>query len=186
MYAVIGLGNVGKQYQGTRHNVGFDTVDYLAYKNKVELNKSKFNSLFGEYRINGEKILLVKPTTYMNRSGFAVVDLQNFYKIPTKNLIVVYDDVDLELGQLRIRSKGSAGSHNGMKSVIYQLGEDIFPRIRIGVGRDERMDLAAYVLQKFSKEERDIVKDIIMQAGDSAEEIIRTDVDKAMNKYNIR
>src|SRR6056297_3261000 len=101
MYAVIGLGNVGKQYQGTRHNVGFDTVDYLAYKNKVELNKSKFNSLFGEYRINGEKILLVKPTTYMNRSGFAVVDLKNFYKIPTENIIVIYDDVDLEMGKLR-------------------------------------------------------------------------------------
>lgn len=186
MYAVVGLGNVGRQYQGTRHNVGFDTIDYLAHKNKVELNKSKFNSVFGEYRINGEKILLVKPTTYMNRSGFAVVDLKNFFKIPTNNIIVVYDDVDLELGQLRIRAKGSAGSHNGMKSVIYQLGEDEFPRIRIGVGRDDRMDLAAYVLQKFSEEERDIVKDIIVQAGDSVEEIVKNDIDIAMNKYNIR
>ncbi len=186
MYAVIGLGNVGRRYQGTRHNVGFDTIDYLAYKNRIELNKAKFNSVFGEYRINNEKIILVKPTTYMNRSGFAVVDLKNYYKIPVENLIIVYDDIDLELGQLRIRSKGSAGSHNGMKSVIYQLGDDKFPRIRIGVGRDERMDLAAYVLQKFSEEEREKIKDIIVQAGDSAEEIIETDIDKAMNKYNIR
>jgi len=112
--------------------------------------------------------------------------LKNYYKIPVENLIIVYDDIDLELGQLRIRSKGSAGSHNGMKSVIYQLGDDKFPRIRIGVGRDERMDLAAYVLQKFSEEEREKIKDIIVQAGDSAEEIIETDIDKAMNKYNIR
>ncbi|HCX03280.1 MAG: aminoacyl-tRNA hydrolase [Tissierellales bacterium] len=186
MHLIIGLGNVGRKYNGTRHNVGFDTIDYLAYKNKVKLDKAKFNAVFGEYRINGEKVLLVKPTTYMNRSGFAVVDLKNFYKVPKENIIVIYDDVDLELGKLRIRPRGSAGSHNGMKSVIYQLGDDNFPRIRIGVGKDERMDLAAYVLQKFPDDERELVKEIIEKAGDSAEEIVKKDVDKAMNRFNIR
>ncbi len=186
MHLIIGLGNIGRKYAGTRHNVGFDTIDYLAYKNKVDLNKAKFNSVYGEYRIEGEKVLLVKPTTYMNRSGFAVVDLKNFYKVPTDNIIVVYDDVDLELGKLRIRPNGSAGSHNGMKSVIYQMGVDTFPRIRIGVGKDDRMDLASYVLQKFPDDEREIIKEIIEKAGDSAEEIIKKDIDKAMNEFNIR
>src|SRR6056297_512797 len=186
MHLIIGLGNIGRKYSGTRHNVGFDTIDYLAYKNKVQINKSKFNSVFGEYRIEGEKVLLVKPTTYMNRSGFAVVDIKNFYKVPLENIIVIYDDVDLDLGKLRIRPDGSAGSHNGMKSVIHQLGSDEFPRIRIGVSKDDRMDLAAYVLQKFPDDEREVIKEIIEKAGDSAEEIIKKDIDKAMNKFNIR
>lgn len=186
MHLIIGLGNVGRRYSGTRHNVGFDTIDYLAYKNRIKLDKAKFNSVFADYRINEEKVLLVKPTTYMNRSGFAVVDLKNFYKIPIENIIVIYDDVDLEMGKLRIRPSGSAGTHNGMKSVIHQLGTDNFPRIRIGVGKDDRMDLAAYVLQKFPEDEREIIKEIIEKAGDAAEEIIKRDINRAMNNFNIK
>ena len=186
MYLIVGLGNPGREYAGTRHNVGFDTIDYLAYKNQVKLNKLKFNAVFGEYNFNGEKVIIFKPTTYMNLSGNAVGEAVRFYKIPEDNIIVIYDDIDIGLGALRIRPHGSSGTHNGMKSVIYQLQTDNFKRIRIGVGKNTNpnMSLADYVLEKFPEDQRKIVIETIKNAGDAAEEIISVGLNRAMEKYN--
>ena len=131
MFAVIGLGNPGKQYAGTRHNVGFDTVDYLASKNDISLSKVKHKAVIGEGVIQGKKVLLVKPQTFMNLSGRSVLEICNFYKLEPQQLVVIYDDIDIDVGKLRIRPNGSAGTHNGMKSIIYEIQSDNFPRIRI-------------------------------------------------------
>lgn len=183
MYLIAGLGNPGKEYTGTRHNVGYDALDYLADKYDVKLNKLKFNSVYGETFVNGEKVMLVKPVTYMNRSGVAIDEIMKFYKIPVENLIVIYDDIDIPVGTLRIRPHGSAGTHNGMRSIIQHVGSG-FPRIRIGIGRNPDMDLADYVLQKFNNREKDIIKSIQEKAVCSALEIVKNNVDLAMQKYN--
>lgn len=185
MYIIAGLGNPGKEYTGTRHNVGYDTLDCLAEKYNVKLNKLKFNSVYGEATINGEKVMLVKPVTYMNRSGIAINEIINFYKIPVENLIVIYDDIDIPVGTLRIRPNGSPGTHNGMKSIIQHMGGN-FPRIRVGIGRNPDMDLADYVLQRFSSEDKDKITLIMEKAAEAAIEIIENNVDAAMQKYNIR
>lgn len=185
LFAVIGLGNPGNKYRGTRHNVGFDTIDCLAFKNNVTVNKIKHKALYGETRMGNQKVILVKPQTYMNRSGECVLEIFNFYKIPIENFIVIYDDVDIPFGTLRIRPKGSAGSHNGMKSIIYQLQSDNFPRIRIGIGKpDGNQDLADFVLSGFDKEERKIIDDTIERAAMAVEKIITSGVNRAMNEYN--
>lgn len=186
MYLIVGLGNPGKEYAGTRHNVGFDAIDYLADKNGVKLNKLKFNAVFGEYNIDGEKVLIFKPVTYMNLSGNAIVEAVRFYKIPLENIIVIYDDIDISLGSLRIRPHGSSGTHNGMKSIIHQLQSDKFKRIRIGVGKNKNpnMSLADYVLQKFGKDERTIIDETIKDAALAAEEIIKSGLNLSMEKYN--
>ena len=186
MYLIVGLGNPGKEYSGTRHNVGFDAIDFLAYKNDVKLNKLKFNAVYGEYNINGEKVLLFKPVTYMNLSGNAVIEAVRFYKIPIENIIVIYDDIDISLGSLRIRPHGSSGTHNGMKSIIYQLQSDKFKRIRIGIGKSQNpnLSLADYVLQKFDNEERTLVNESIQNAGLAAEDIIRAGLNHAMEIFN--
>ena len=186
MYIIAGLGNPGKEYTGTRHNIGYSTVDYLAEKHNVKLNKLKFNSVYGEININGEKVMFVKPVTYMNRSGIAIQEIINFYKIPVENLIVIYDDIDISVGSLRIRPNGSPGTHNGMKSIISHLGSSNFPRIRIGIGRNPDMDLADYVLQRFNSSDVEKLGPIIEKAADAAIEIIESTVDLAMQKYNIR
>jgi PTH1 family peptidyl-tRNA hydrolase len=186
MYLVVGLGNPGKQYAGTRHNIGFEVIDYICSEKNVKLDKSKFNAVYGEYRLKDEKVLLVKPLTYMNRSGNAVLDISRYYKIDPENIIVIYDDIDLEPGKLRIRPNGSGGTHNGMKSIIYQLQTETFSRIRVGIGRNKQMDLASFVLQKFSKEEIDHLTDIVKNAALAVDEIIEKTVDTAMNKYNIK
>ncbi len=186
MYIIAGLGNPGKEYTHTRHNAGYMAIEYLSEKENVKLNKLKFNSVYGEISINGEKVMLVKPVTYMNRSGIAIAEIINFYKIPKENLIVIYDDIDIPLGNLRIRPNGSPGTHNGMKSIISSIGNGNFPRIRIGIGRNENMDLADYVLQKFSSGERDLINPIIEKAAEAALEIIEKDIDSAMQKYNIK
>ncbi len=186
MYLIVGLGNPGKEYAGTRHNVGFDAIDFLAYKNDVKLNKLKFNAVFGEYNVNGEKVLLFKPVTYMNLSGNAVIEAVRFYKIPIENIIVIYDDIDIGLGSLRIRPHGSSGTHNGMKSLIYQLQSDKFKRIRIGIGKSKNpnLSLADYVLQKFDSDERTTINETIQNAGLAAEDIIRFGLNHAMENYN--
>ena len=186
MYLIVGLGNPGKEYACTRHNVGFDTIDYLANKNNVKLNKLKFNAVFGEYNIDGEKVLIFKPVTYMNLSGNAIVEAVKFYKIPLENIIVIYDDIDISLGSLRIRPHGSSGTHNGMKSIIHQLQSDKFKRIRIGIGKNKNpnMSLADYVLQKFDKDERIIIDETVQHAALAAEEIIKSGLNLAMEKYN--
>lgn len=187
MKIIVGLGNPGKDYDRTRHNVGFMTIDQLAKTLNVTSPKLKFKALFGEANINGEKVLLVKPQTYMNNSGEAVRELMNYYKVEVEDLIVIYDDIDIGFSDIRIRKKGSSGSHNGMKSVIYQIQSDQFSRIRIGVGKKhENQDLANFVLSHFDKNEIEDIEIAVKYAAEAALCIIKEGVDSAMNKYNIK
>jgi PTH1 family peptidyl-tRNA hydrolase len=185
LFVIVGLGNPGKEYAKTRHNVGFDTIDLLASRNNIDINKSKFKGKYGEGFIGKERVLLLKPQTYMNRSGESVLDIYNFYKIPIDKLIVVLDDIDIEFGTIRIKKKGSAGTHNGMKSVIYQLQRDDFPRVKIGIGNNkEGQDLADFVLGSFSREDRIIIDKAILKACEAVETIVTSGVNEAMNEYN--
>ncbi|AFS79379.1 peptidyl-tRNA hydrolase Pth [Gottschalkia acidurici 9a] len=185
MYVVVGLGNPGSKYDGTRHNVGFDVIDILANRHNVKINKIKFKSVYGEVNLGNEKVMFVKPQTFMNRSGESVLEISNFFKVPVENIIVIVDDIDIGLGALRIRSKGSAGSHNGMKSIIYLLQKDNFPRVKIGVGKPEvGRDLADFVLGRFNKEEQIIMDEALNKAADSIECLIKEGIDSSMNKYN--
>lgn len=185
MYLIVGLGNPGKQYESTRHNVGFLAIDDIAEELNIKVDKLKFKSLIGEGRIGNEKIILAKPQTFMNLSGEAVVELVNFYKIDMSNVIVIYDDIDLDTGKLRIRKSGSAGTHNGMRSIIGLLGRQDFPRIRIGVSKPKNgQDLASFVLSKFEKSELEDVKNTIINSRKAVVETMETNLDKAMNLYN--
>lgn len=186
MYLVAGLGNPGSQYDMTRHNIGFEVIDYIAGEYNVKVKKLKFKGLYGEVNICGEKVLLLKPQTYMNLSGESIREFQAFFKIPVENVIIINDDIYLDSGKLRIRKSGSAGGHNGLKSIIYQLNSDQFPRIRIGVNSPirERADLADFVLSRFAKEEIPVLEEVIIRAKKAVEEIISKNVDSAMNKYN--
>lgn len=184
MHMIVGLGNPGKQYEFTRHNAGFLCLDYLAAKYNIKVNKIKFKSLVGEGNIGGEKVILLKPTTFMNLSGEALVQAAGFYKVDVSDIIVVYDDISLPIGSLRIREKGSAGGHNGMKNIIYLLGKDNFPRIRLGVGTNGERDLADYVLGKFSKEEMKGFSASVENAVEAIEYMVKGDTPKAMNLYN--
>lgn len=167
-----------------RHNMGFITIDRLAEKHDIRTDKLKFKSLVGEGRIAGRKVLLVKPQTYMNLSGEAIREVMHFYKLEPENLIVIYDDIDIELGALRIRKFGSAGTHNGMKSVVYQLQSDRFPRVRIGIGSQKKADLADFVIGGFSKEEVPVLEETVDKAVSAVECMLAEDVDIAMNRYN--
>ncbi|WP_110942958.1 aminoacyl-tRNA hydrolase [Inediibacterium massiliense] len=184
MIVIVGLGNPGKQYEKTRHNVGFDTIDYLASEHNIFMNKVKYKAIVGEGNIYGQKVMLVKPQTYMNLSGRSIMEIVNFYKLNVKDLIVIYDDIDTEIGKLRIRQKGSAGTHNGMKSIIYEIQSDQFPRVRIGIGKPTYGDLADFVLGKFSKEERVYIDETIQRASQGVEAFIKEGIDIAMNRYN--
>ncbi len=185
MFLVVGLGNPGSQYEFTKHNVGFLTVDYLAEKLNIKINKLKFKGLFAKEKIENEDVVLLKPQTYMNLSGESVRDFANFFKIPPENIIVVVDDVDLPMGKIRIRKKGSAGTHNGMKSIIYQLQSDNFIRIKVGIEREDRKDdLADYVLKGFSKDEVPIMEESMERAAKAVLEILKKGPDVAMNKFN--
>ena len=185
MYCIVGLGNPGLKYENTRHNAGFLTIDYLANKFGIDVKKSKFKSLYGQGIISGQKVMLVKPQTYMNNSGEAVREIKNFYKFDVDELIVIYDDIDIEFGTIRIRKKGSAGTHNGMKSIIYQIQDDKFPRIKIAVGKKpEYMDLANFVLSGFTEKEAEVIREEIKLAADSIETMIKSSIDMSMNKFN--
>ncbi len=184
MYIVVGLGNPGKKYEGTRHNVGFHAIDLLASKHQIQVSKLKHKALVGEGRIGTEKVILVKPQTFMNLSGQSLMELIQFYKIDTEKIIVLYDDIDVKVGSLRIREKGSAGSHNGMKNIIYLVQKDNFPRVRIGVGKPVVGDLADYVLSGFPSNEVPLIKDAIGNAVLAVETIIQENLQQAMNKYN--
>jgi len=187
LFIIVGLGNPGKDYTNTRHNVGFDTIDLLAKRNSININKIKFNSVYGEGTIGDEKVLLVKPQTYMNNSGITVRDIYNFYKVPIENVIVIVDDIDIQFSRVRIKAKGSAGSHNGLKSIIYLLGRDDFPRVKIGIGsKRENQDLANFVLSRFSKDEREVIESSILTAAESVETIVRYSLDKGMNEFNTK
>lgn len=186
MYLVAGLGNPGNKYEMTRHNIGFHTIDYIADELGVKIKKLKYKSLYGEGEINGEKVLLVKPQTFMNNSGESIIDFVNFFKIPVENVIIISDDISLDAGRIRIRGKGSAGGHNGLKSIIYHLNSDQFPRVRIGVGapQHEDYDLADFVLGRFTKDEIPILEEAIIKADKAVKEIIACGYESAMNKYN--
>lgn len=186
MYLIAGLGNPDKKYEATRHNIGFETIDLLAHKEGIRLTKLKHKAVCGDGIICGEKVIIAKPQTYMNLSGESIRDIVNFYKIPVQNVIVVCDDINLEIGRLRIRPKGSDGGHNGLKSIIYQLSSDDFVRIRMGVGapKGEHYDLADYVLGKFSKEEIEILTPSAERVVSAVETIISGGVAQAMNKFN--
>ncbi|MBE5905707.1 MAG: aminoacyl-tRNA hydrolase [Lachnospiraceae bacterium] len=186
MYMIVGLGNPTSKYEKTRHNVGFDCIDYIAEKYQISVKEMKGKALMGSGYIEGVKVLLVKPQTYMNLSGESVQALAQFYKIdPEEELLVVYDDISLEPGQLRIRKKGSAGGHNGMKNIIQLLGTQNFVRVKIGVGaKPDGWDLADHVLSRFSKEDRVLVDDAIKDAATATVQIAQGDVDAAMNEFN--
>lgn len=185
IFLIIGLGNPGSKFDNTRHNAGFDAIDYLSYKYGIKLSKIGFKAVYGEGQIEGSRVILVKPQTFMNLSGESVRDIVAWYKIPLERVIIIYDDIDLELGKIRVRPKGSSGSHNGMKSVIYQLQADNFPRIRIGIGRPpEKWDLADFVLSKFSIEDRDTINQSIERAVEAVVAIMKNGIEKAMSSYN--
>ena len=185
MYLIAGLGNPGLKYSATRHNVGFEVIERFAYNNNISLNKKKFESEFGQGVIKGEKVILIKPQTYMNNSGISVKAFNEYYNIEPDKVIIIYDDVSLDLGKLRIRKKGSAGGHNGIKSIISHLGTQEFLRIKVDVGqKPPGYDLADYVLSKFSKSEIQIIIDEINKASDSVEAIIENGLEYAMNNLN--
>ncbi len=176
---------MGPKYERTRHNVGFDTIDFLAAQYRISNFKLKHKALVAEGVIQGQKTLLIKPQTYMNNSGEAIREILDYYKVPTEDLVVIYDDTDIDVGRLRIRAKGSAGTHNGMRSILSHIKTEDFPRIRIGIGKaPERMDLADYVLGRFSDDERKLVNNAIENASLAAVTIICASVDVAMSKYN--
>ena len=188
MYIIAGLGNPTKQYENTRHNIGFMAIDALADKYDINMIECKHKSLIGKGMINGTKVILVKPLTYMNLSGEAIRAVSEYYKIDeTEELLVIYDDISLDLGQIRIRKKGSAGGHNGLKSIIANLGHDTFRRIKIGVGgKPEGYDLADYVLGHFNGEEIADMKDSLERTQRAVNLILEGKVDAAMNEYNTK
>jgi PTH1 family peptidyl-tRNA hydrolase len=183
MFLIVGLGNPGKEYEDTRHNIGFKVVDNIAKEYNIEINRQKFKGICGEGFIAGKKIMLLKPTTYMNLSGESVREVVDFYNLEDNEILVIYDDISLEVGKLRIREKGSAGGHNGIKSIIGHLGSDVFSRIKVGVGQPDG-DLIKHVLGKFTKEEMSILSESIEASTKATEEIIKNDVKTAMNQFN--
>ena len=185
-YIVVGLGNPEKKYEHTRHNVGFDVLQVLSQKLNIPLNKLRCKALTGEGRIGGERVVLAAPQTYMNLSGQSVVELLRWYKADAKHLIVVYDDVDLPQGRLRVRAGGSAGTHNGMRNIVYLTGRDDFPRVRIGIGKPEPgRDLAAYVLGKYPPEARQAMFDAFLRAADAVQAIVTDGAEAAMARFNV-
>lgn len=185
-YIIAGLGNPGMQYEGTRHNAGFIVIDALARKNGFEIKKMKFKSLCADVSIGGKRCVVIKPSTYMNNSGQAISEAMNYYKLDIEHVIIVYDDISLEPGKLRIRRKGSDGGHNGIKSIICLTGEDTFPRIKMGIGKKPhpKYDLADWVLGRFSEEERAKLDEAADNACNALELMIGGKTDEAMNKYN--
>ena len=185
-YLVVGLGNPDKKYENTRHNCGWMAIDHLADKLGCKVNKIKFKSFVGECRINNKRAMLMKPTTYMNNSGQAVVEAMNFYKLPPENVIVIFDDISLDVGKMRIRQKGSDGGQKGMRSIIYLSGKDTFPRIKIGIGAKPNpdWDLADWVLSRFSKDEGKLLEEMFDNAADAIALMVDGKIDRAMNLYN--
>ena len=186
MIIIAGLGNPTKEYEGTRHNVGFQVIDKIAEKYNIAVDAKKGRAYVGKGIIEGQKVLLVKPQTYMNLSGESIRELVDYFKVdPKEELLVIYDDISLDVGQLRIRKKGSAGGHNGIKNIIAHLGTQEFPRIKVGVGdKPPRMDLADYVLSRFSKEDREKMEQAFKDAADAVEVMITEGADAAMNRFN--
>lgn len=185
MYIIAGLGNPGSKYENTRHNMGFKAIDAMASEYGIDVNRSKFKGLIGEGRIGTEKVILLKPQTYMNLSGQSVREIMNFYKIPEENLIVIYDDFDLPIGSIRVRKSGGPGTHNGMKSVVQELGSRKFPRVRVGIGSSDGSTIQ-FVIGKVGKDEQQILNEAAEAAASAAADIIRIGIENAMNIHNTR
>lgn len=187
MRIIIGLGNPEPEYSRTRHNMGFDVINQLAKKNNIELSRTKYNAIYGTGIINGEKVILIKPLTFMNNSGDSVVEFVKFYKEDMKNILVIYDDMDTEIGTIRVRAKGGAGSHNGIKSVVSKLNSEDFPRIRVGIGRPKtEYDRIDYVIGQIPDEEYLELQKGEKIAVEATEYWIENGIDNTMNKYNIK
>ncbi|MGL5647352.1 MAG: aminoacyl-tRNA hydrolase [Clostridium sp.] len=183
MFLIVGLGNIGKEYNNTRHNIGFDAIDAIADMYNISINRKKFKGEYGEGIIGGEKTIIIKPSTFMNLSGECLREVMDFYKLSNEDVLVIYDDISLDVGKIRIREKGSAGGHNGIKSIISHLGTDVFPRIKIGVGAPKD-DLIKYVLGNFSKEERKVLNETLEAVAKASEVLIKEDAKIAMNEFN--
>ncbi len=185
-YLVVGLGNPGREYENTRHNAGFMAVDHLAARAGIPVQRIRFKSLCGTGQIAGRQVLLLKPTTYMNLSGQAVQEAMAFYKIPPERTLILFDDISLDVGRIRIRRKGSDGGHNGMKNIIYLSGSDAFPRVKIGVGQKPHpdYDLAKWVLSRFTAGEQKLLREEMDRIADAAELVLAGRIDEAMNRYN--
>ena len=185
MYLIIGLGNPEEEYSKTRHNMGFNAINKIAEKYEIEMKKTKFNGIYGSGNIEGEKVMLIKPQTYMNLSGKCVKEFLDFYKIEKEKMIIIYDDMDVEPGKIKIRKQGSAGSHNGMKSVISEIQTQEFPRIRIGIGRPiHENDKINYVIGNIPEEEMEKLEEGIEKAKEATIDILAKGIDHAMNKFN--
>ena len=185
MYLIVGLGNPEADYSKTRHNMGFNVINKIAKKYGIEVNKKKFDGLLGDGIIENKKVILLKPQTYMNLSGKSIIQVVNFYKIPLENIIVIYDDIDVDKGLIRIRKKGSSGSHNGVKSVVEELGTEEFKRIRVGIGKPEHEnDMINYVIGAIDEEDKEKLDDGVEKAKDALIEILKSNIDIAMNKFN--
>ena len=185
-FLIVGLGNPGPQYEGTRHNAGFLAVEHMAARLGVRVNRVRFKGLCGEAVIAGKHVLLLKPSTFMNLSGESVREAALFYKLPPERILVLFDDISLEVGGVRIRRKGSDGGHNGIKSILYLLGRDDFPRVKLGVGKKPHPDyeLADWVLSRFTPDEMKVLSPLLDKTLDMAEKIVGGHIDQAMNDYN--
>ncbi|MCQ2978380.1 MAG: aminoacyl-tRNA hydrolase [Clostridia bacterium] len=187
MYIIVGLGNPGKEYEHTRHNAGFDVIDILADKYNISVTTKKFQALIGDGIINNKRVMLVKPQTFMNLSGNSVKEIINFYHLTNEDLMIIYDDISLDVGNMRIRTKGSAGGHNGIKSIISQVGSDTFDRIKVGVGdKKDNQDLADHVLSKMSKSDREEFEVTLNNVADAVFDRLGNDMNYIMNKYNAK
>lgn len=184
MKAIVGLGNPGDKYAATRHNIGFEVINFLADKYNVNF-KSNLKAQIGILHVNGEKVLLVKPQTYMNLSGESLLEVVRYYDLDLQDILIIYDDIDIDLGKIRIRQKGSAGTHNGMRSIIDLLKSQDMPRIRMGIGKQEEIPLVNYVLQRFPTNEIPTVKEMIEKAGDAVICFVNDGINLCMNKFNI-
>ncbi len=187
MYLIVGLGNPEPEYANTRHNMGFDSINKIARELNIDLKKTRFNAILGEGVVEGKKVFLVKPQTFMNNSGESVEAFVSFYKMPMENILVIYDDMDTEVGKIRVRAKGGAGSHNGMKSIINELNSEEFARIRVGIGKPKNeFDRIDYVIGRVSKEEQLKLQKGVDSARDAVIYWIENGIDNTMNKYNIK
>lgn len=186
MYIIAGLGNPGRRYAGTRHNMGFNVVTRIADDYKMQITIKEHKALCAKGFIGGQKVLLALPQTYMNLSGESIRELVNYYKIdPETELMVIYDDISMDVGRIRMRAKGSAGGHNGIKNIIAELGTDVFPRMKVGVGEKPKgWDLADYVLGRFSDEENEVMRRMLAKGSDACRDFILYGIQEAMNRYN--
>ena len=185
MYLIIGLGNPEKDYGKTRHNMGFNVINELSKEYSIDINKSKFKGLYGDGTIENEKVILLKPQTYMNLSGESVIEAVNFYKIPLQNIIVIYDDVDIDPGFIRIRKNGSSGHHKGMESIISHLHTEDFCRVRVGIGKPKfKDDMITHDIEYIQDEELELLRKGVNSAKEAVIEILKNNIDSAMNKYN--